>query len=86
MSFVTHDTGFVSLHQDARIYASVLEAGASVTHSIDPGRHAWIQIVDGALTANGAAPSAGDGAAVSVESNLTITTEHPAHFLLFDLA
>lgn len=76
----------VKLHQDVRIYASVLEAGQSITHAIDAGRHVWIQMVDGSLTANGTVLRAGDGAAISEETSLTITTEEPAHFLLFDLA
>jgi len=76
----------VLLHQDARIYASVLKAGETVTHSIGKDRHVWLQIVDGDVLANDTALGGGDGAALSEESRLTITAEQSAHFLLFDLA
>ncbi len=79
-----HDS--VKLHQDARIYASVLEASETVTHAIGKDRHVWLQIVDGAVIVNGTFLGAGDGAALSEEASLKITAKQPAHFLLFDLA
>ncbi len=76
----------VRILQDARIYASVLEAGEAVTHSIGEDRHIWLQIVDGAVIANGTTLGPGDGAALSEEASLKIEAEQAAHFLLFDLA
>jgi redox-sensitive bicupin YhaK (pirin superfamily) len=79
-----HDS--VRLRQDARIYASELKAGETVTHSINKDRHVWLQIIDGSVTANHTALGPGDGAALSEEASLTITADESAHFLLFDLA
>ena len=80
--------GSVLIHQDARLYGSILEAGKSVNHSLAAGRHAWLQLIDGSLSVNGKAISAGDGAAISDEPNVEITStgDTEAEFLLFDLA
>ncbi|MGB9105772.1 MAG: pirin family protein, partial [Terriglobales bacterium] len=54
--------GSVILHSDARVYGSLLEPGASVTHALAQGRGAWIQVVSGAIEVNGKWLAAGDGA------------------------
>src|SRR2546425_11501646 len=45
--------GAVTIHQNVEVFASRLEPGMSITHKLRPGRHAWIQIVDGVLDVNG---------------------------------
>lgn len=77
--------GSLPIHQDATIYASLLEAGSEVSHSLEAGRHAWVQVVDGSVDVNGERLTAGDGAAVSDESELTIRATDAAELLLFDL-
>jgi hypothetical protein len=76
----------VTIHTDARIYASVLEPGQEVGHRLGAGRHAWIQVTRGAVTLDGHLLRQGDGAAVSGEPALAITGKEPAEILLFDLA
>ncbi len=78
--------GAVTVHQDASIYASVLEPGREVVHQIAPGRHAWLQVARGAVTLNGISLDQGDGAAISNEAAATITGRDRAELLLFDLA
>jgi redox-sensitive bicupin YhaK (pirin superfamily) len=78
--------GAVTIHQDVEVFASRLDAGTAVTHTLGPGRHAWIQVIEGALEVRGVTLGAGDGAAVSDESALGIRATADAHFLLFDLA
>ena len=80
------DQGAVRLHQDARVYASVLKAGDSVQHALAPSRHAYVQVARGDVTLNGHNLLAGDGARVSAESLLDLRTTGTAEFLLFDLA
>ncbi len=82
------DEGSVRIHQDAKLYASILEPGKTLTYEPATGRHAWLQAIDGVITVNGKTLKAGDGAAVSDESKLEIlsTGEYEAEFLLFDLA
>lgn len=77
--------GSLTIHQDARVYASVLEPGQAVAHALEPGRRAWLQVARGAVTLNGQAMREGDGAAVSEERRLTVTATAPAEVLLFDL-
>lgn len=78
--------GSVTIHQDVALFASLLEVGESVSHSLAPGRHAWVQVVKGGVTVNGEALVAGDGAAVSEEAVVEITGREAAEVLLFDLS
>ncbi|HMJ08519.1 MAG TPA: pirin family protein [Pyrinomonadaceae bacterium] len=80
------DDGSVAINQDVALYASVLNKGEEAAHEIKPGRHAWIQLIDGSLNLNGETLEAGDGAAVSDENVLWIKSlESKTEFLLFDL-
>ena len=78
--------GSVTIHQDAAMYVTTLDAGKEVTHSLPRGRHAWLQVVRGAVTLNGESLKTGDGAAVSNESDVTVTATEGAEVVLFDLA
>ena len=78
--------GSVSIHQDASLYATLLEPGATLSHALAPDRHAWLQIARGALTVNGTVLAEGDGAAVSGEAKVDVRAESAAEALLFDLA
>jgi redox-sensitive bicupin YhaK (pirin superfamily) len=77
--------GSVRIHQDARVYSSLLDAGATARFDSPTGRHGWVQVVKGDLGVNGQRLGAGDGAAVSEESVLAFTAHAPAEFLVFDL-
>ncbi len=77
------------IHQDAGVYASVLDSGKSVELELRPKRHAWVQLISGELEVNGAKLTKGDGAAISDENKLQITSignDGGAEFLVFDLA
>jgi redox-sensitive bicupin YhaK (pirin superfamily) len=81
------EEGSVTIHQDARLFASVLEQGKSVRHELGKSRYAWLQVARGEVSLNGTALKAGDGAAVERETALEITGRAPSsEFLLFDLA
>ena len=77
--------GSVTIHQDARVYATLLGPGRQVVHRLAPGRHAWVHVARGSLTLNGERLGAGDGAAISAEPTLTLVGEQDAEALLFDL-
>ncbi|NJN76174.1 MAG: pirin family protein [Synechococcaceae cyanobacterium RL_1_2] len=78
--------GAVTIHQNAKIYASILMANHSLEYLLPRDRRAWLQITEGALTLNGNTLKAGDGAALSEESKLTIVGQaSKTEFLLFDL-
>ncbi|MGF1478483.1 MAG: pirin family protein [Cyanophyceae cyanobacterium] len=78
--------GALTIHQDASIYAAVLNESDRLSYSLNPQRHAWIQVARGAVTLNDVALSQGDGAAVSHETELAIAATADAEILLFDLA
>jgi len=80
--------GSLLVHQDARVYATILASGETVRHGLAPGRHAWVQVARGELTVNGQALGAGDGAAISDEREVVLAGRGAAgnEALLFDLA
>ncbi len=81
------EEGAVTIHQDARLYASILEQEKTVRHELGKGRYAWLQVASGEVSLNGTTLKAGDGAAVEHEAALEITGRAPnSEFLLFDLA
>ncbi|HTP28678.1 MAG TPA: pirin family protein [Anaeromyxobacteraceae bacterium] len=80
--------GLLLLHQDARVYAALLEQAEQVSLPLAKGRHAWLQVARGEIDVNGIRLVAGDGAAVVDEHALTLAGvgREPAEFLAFDLA
>ena len=78
--------GSVSIHQDVKLYDSLLKAGQALPYEPDPGRHAWVQMIKGAITINDLRLETSDGAAISNETSLNIRAIEDAELLLFDLA
>jgi len=79
--------GSLVIHQDARLFATILGPGQAVRHPLAPGRHGWVQVARGEATVNGAALEAGDGVAISGEREIAITAAGgEAELLVFDLA
>ena len=80
------DENVVKINQDVNLYSSILSEGETVSHKLAENRHAWMQIIKGSLDVNGEKLSAGDGAAISGETQLEIiATKDETEFLLFDL-
>jgi redox-sensitive bicupin YhaK (pirin superfamily) len=78
--------GAVTIHADTNLYVSVLKQGEKVTHTLAPGRHAWLQVTKGSVALNDKRLTQGDGASASEEANLEIRATTDAEILLFDLA
>jgi hypothetical protein len=79
--------GSLTVHQDARVYATVLGAGEPVRLALAPGRHAWVQVARGEVSVNGRALAAGDGAALSGEPEVALEGGGSGgEALVFDLA
>ena len=78
--------GSVTIHQDVDLYATVLEHGESVTHSLATNRLAWIQVARGSVKLNGEVLQAGDGAAIESAGELRLEGEKTTEVLLFDMA
>jgi redox-sensitive bicupin YhaK (pirin superfamily) len=78
--------GSVLIHQDVDIYASLLDRGETVAHTLPAGRKAWVQMARGEAEIDGRRLQPGDGAAIEQESAIRIAaTTDGAEFLLFDL-
>ena len=77
--------GSVRVQQDARLYASVLERGDAVDHTIPRGRKGWLHVVQGTVVLNGRRLEAGDGAAIDGEEKLLLSSEAKGEILLFDM-
>jgi redox-sensitive bicupin YhaK (pirin superfamily) len=78
--------GSVRIHQDARLFASILGPREGVAHPLQAGRHAWVQVARGSITVNHRLLRQGDGAAVSEEPSVALSGVEAAETLLFDLA
>ena len=82
----TGKDGSIRIHQDIRVYASILEPKQSQSHEFAKGRCAWVQALRGSVQVGENTLSEGDGAAIEGEKLLSLssTSEKP-EFLLFDL-
>jgi quercetin 2,3-dioxygenase len=78
--------GSIIIHQDVDLFAAILSAGEQVTHALRSGRKGWLQVIRGAVEANGHSLNAGDGATAQDEVALTVTGKaDSAEMLVFDL-
>jgi len=77
--------GSVSIHQDAALYASILDGDDRVEHALAAGRLGYVHVIRGAVTVNGVALSTGDALKVSDEEKVVIANPTQAEILLFDL-
>ena len=68
------------------IYLADLSAGDQLDRPIAAGRHAWLQVLRGAVTLDDQLLSTSDAAAVSQQDRLAIRATDDAEVMLFDLA
>ena len=78
--------GAVKLFQDAKVFAARLDVGAEVQAGVPAGRAGYLQVARGAVTLDGLALNAGDGARIEGEPALAVAAASPAEILWFDLA
>ena len=77
--------GAVKVHQDAWLYAALLDGGPQLVHPLAPGRQAYVHVIRGSLTVNGTALQGGDAAKLTGEAAVTLAAAQDAEVLLFDL-
>lgn len=78
--------GSVKVHQDAQLYAALVDGDETVTHRLGLGRKAYVHVARGAATVNGQALGSGDALKADGESEVVIEKGDNAEVLLFDLA
>ncbi|MGD1937465.1 MAG: pirin family protein [Cyanophyceae cyanobacterium] len=87
----------ITVHQDVRLYAGLLDAGETVDYSVNDSRQVWLQVAKGAIaiktpdTSELVPLAVGDGAAIAMpgaaDRRLDIVAqESDSEILLFDLA
>jgi len=76
--------GTLKIHQNARVLVGSADAGETIDYSLEPGRGAWVHVVKGSGAINGQAVEAGDAAAVSGESRITVEGGN-LEVIVFDL-
>lgn len=77
--------GSVTIHQNADVYAALLDAGDRLSHGLAAGRLAYVHLIRGCVHLNGQALKAGDGARIAVAPNLVVEAHEDSELLLFDL-
>jgi redox-sensitive bicupin YhaK (pirin superfamily) len=75
----------VTIHQDARVYAALVDGAETVTHALAGGRRAYVHVARGSVHVNGSALAAGDAAKITGEPAVTVDRGTAAEILLFDL-
>jgi len=78
--------GSVVIHQDARIFATLLNGAERVVHPMAGGRRAYAHVARGAVTVNGLELAAGDAMKMVDVAGVEMSQGRDAEVLLFDLA
>jgi redox-sensitive bicupin YhaK (pirin superfamily) len=77
--------GSVTIHQDARVYAALLDGAERAQQPVAPGRNVYVHVVRGKLTVNGTPLEAGDALKASGVAAIVLEKGVDAEVLLFDL-
>jgi len=77
--------GSVLIHQDAAIYAAILDGADQVEHTLAAGRLGYVHVIRGRVTVNGTTLNGGDALKLSDEGALTLAQAEAAEVLVFDL-
>ena len=78
--------GSVTIHQDASVYAALIDGAERASHALAAGRKAYIHVARGKVTVNGQPLAAGDALKATGESAVVLEQGEQAEVLLFDLA
>jgi hypothetical protein len=77
--------GSVTIHQDALVYAALLDGAEPVAHALAPGRKAYVHVARGEISVNGEPLRAGDALKAADEAEIRLAGGRSAEVLLFDL-
>lgn len=78
--------GSLSIHQDVRLSAALLDGTETLDYPIQDGRKAYLHVARGSLQANGHELAAGDALMYVDEARVGLAAGNDAEVLLFDLA
>jgi redox-sensitive bicupin YhaK (pirin superfamily) len=80
------DTDALPIRAQARVAATTLKAGESVTYTAGTDRHVYLVPATGAIEVNGVRANARDGVAIDNETALTVTALADSEIVLVDAA
>lgn len=75
--------GALMIHQDAALYGGRLLAGTTLTHRLKSA--AYVVMSEGTVTVNGTPMTAGDGAEISGESEITLHADSDSEVLVIEV-
>ena len=78
--------GSAKIHQDANVYAALVDGGERIAHDLKPGRRAYVHVARGSVEVNGHALAAGDALKATGEARIVMEKGEQAEVLLFELA
>ena len=78
--------GSVRIHQDAYVYAALLDGAERAAHALRGGRRAYVYVARGDATVNGQPLAAGDALKATETAEIVLENGDKAEVLLFDLA
>ena len=73
------------IHQDARVYASILDGEDRLQYALPARRGGYLHVARGSLTVNGQQLQAGDAVKIVNEPDIIVSDANDAEILLFDL-
>jgi len=77
--------GSVLIHQDASIYAAILNGETTLTHQLAPNRTGYVHLIRGQVEVNGTKLTTGDALKIQQESLIEFSNAADAELLMFDL-
>ncbi|MCC8363698.1 pirin family protein [Lysobacter sp. A6] len=77
--------GSMVIHQDASLFASILDGEDRVEHALQAGRGAYVHVARGSLDVGGQRLQAGDALKITSEASIVLANGDDAEILLFDL-
>jgi redox-sensitive bicupin YhaK (pirin superfamily) len=75
----------VTIHQDARLFAALVDGDETVEYRIAPGRRVYAHVARGSVAVNGTPLGGGDAARFEGETALRLERGRAAEVLVFDL-
>jgi redox-sensitive bicupin YhaK (pirin superfamily) len=78
--------GSVTIHQQVRLYASLLDGDEQARLALAPGRRAYVHVARGSVSVNGTPLNVGDAAKLVGEAAVELSDASDAEVLVFDLA
>jgi quercetin 2,3-dioxygenase len=76
----------VLIHQDAAVYAALLDGAERISYALAPARKAYVHVARGRLTVNGQPLQAGDALKATGVAEMVLEKGEQAEVIMFDLA